>query len=191
MNKNYIVIGDSITYGIGDFETLGWATMLKREIINKDETDTCSNFVHIAGFPGATSTEVLYRIDNIYRTFRYNNFENIIILSIGINDVYEYDINGSNNLDEYISNMKGIIDYIEKQDIELILVGLTPVEESEDINSFIIDYDNALKKLAEEHELGYIPMFDVLDDSDLIDGLHPTQEGHEKIFNRIIDYLEE
>ena len=30
MNNNYIVIGDSITYGIGDFENGGWASLLKK-----------------------------------------------------------------------------------------------------------------------------------------------------------------
>ncbi len=38
MNTNYIIIGDSITYGIGDFESCGWATMFKNYIINKDDS---------------------------------------------------------------------------------------------------------------------------------------------------------
>ena len=192
MNKNYIIIGDSITYGIGDYDTLGWATMLKKEIVNKDGTDMCSNLVHIAGFPGATSTEVLERIDNIYRTFQYKGFENIIILAIGINDVYEYGSNGENSLEEYISNMRCIIDYVKKQKIGLILVGLTKVEEEEEyINGLIIDYDIALKHLAKESDIDYIPMYDAIGELDLIDGLHPTQIGHEKIFSRIINYIEE
>lgn len=37
MNKNYIIIGDSITYGIGDFESGGWATMFKNYIVNQDD----------------------------------------------------------------------------------------------------------------------------------------------------------
>ena len=191
MNKNYIIIGDSITYGIGDYETLGWATMFKREIVNMDNTEICNNFVHIVGFPGATSTEVLDRIDNIYKTFHYNNFENVIILSIGINDVYEYDATGENSLEEYISNMNCIIDYINKRDLGLIIIGLMPVNDEDYINENIIYYDNALKKLAKKNEIDYIPMLDVLKPEDLIDGLHPTKEGHEKIFNRIIEYMNE
>ena len=65
MKNNYIVIGDSITYGIGDFESGGWATMFKQYIVNKDDSKVCNNYVHIAAFPGATSTDILNKIDNI------------------------------------------------------------------------------------------------------------------------------
>jgi lysophospholipase L1-like esterase len=33
-------------------------------------------------------------------------------------------------------------------------------------------------------------MLDLLEDSDLEDGLHPTAGGHEKMFLRIKDFLE-
>lgn len=45
MQKNYIIIGDSITYGIGDFETNGWASMFKNYIVNKDDSKICNNYV--------------------------------------------------------------------------------------------------------------------------------------------------
>lgn len=54
METNYIIIGDSITYGIGDFENGGWATMFKNHIVNQDDSKVCNNYVHIVGFPGAT-----------------------------------------------------------------------------------------------------------------------------------------
>ena len=38
MKNNYIVIGDSITYGIGDYENGGWSAMLKKYIVNQDDT---------------------------------------------------------------------------------------------------------------------------------------------------------
>ena len=62
MNRNFIIIGDSIIYGIGDYNELGWATMLKKYVVSKDSTLTCSSFVHIAGFPGATSSDILYKL---------------------------------------------------------------------------------------------------------------------------------
>ena len=61
MNNNFIIIGDSITYGIGDFESCGWSAMFKNYIVGKE----CSNYVHIAGYPGATSTDILNKIHNI------------------------------------------------------------------------------------------------------------------------------
>ena len=38
MNNNDIIIGDSITYGIGDFESGGWVAMFKNYIVKKDDT---------------------------------------------------------------------------------------------------------------------------------------------------------
>lgn len=71
MNTNYIIIGDSITYGIGDFENGGWATMFKNYIVNKDDSKVCNNYVHIAGFPGATSSDILDKINNILSSFMH------------------------------------------------------------------------------------------------------------------------
>ena len=43
MSNNYIVIGDSIAYGIGDFKSGGWSSMLKNYIVNKDDSKLCNN----------------------------------------------------------------------------------------------------------------------------------------------------
>ena len=59
MNTNYIIIRDSITYGIGDFESSGWASMFKNYIVNKDDSKVCNNYVHVVGFPRATSLDIL------------------------------------------------------------------------------------------------------------------------------------
>jgi len=38
--NNYIIVGDSITYGIGDSTGNGWASLFKEEIKNIDDTIT-------------------------------------------------------------------------------------------------------------------------------------------------------
>ncbi|MEA1963419.1 MAG: hypothetical protein U9M94_04270 [Patescibacteria group bacterium] len=35
----------------------------------------------------------------------------------------------------------------------------------------------------------FIEMFDLLNDEDLEDGLHPNSDGHEKMFKRVRDFL--
>jgi lysophospholipase L1-like esterase len=190
MNKNYIIIGDSITYGIGDYESLGWATLLKKEIVNKDDTYICNNFVHIAGYPGATSIEVLDRINDIYNAFMFNGFKNVFILAIGINDVYEFAESGKNDINDYISNIKKIVKYCKENDIELKILGLTLTDDDE-INQLILEYDTALRDYCDEKEITFIPILDLLTIDDLIDGLHPNKDGHQKIFNRIKNYINE
>ena len=79
MKKNYILVGDSIVYGIGDYDNCGWSTLFKKYIIGKDGTKECNNFVHIAAFPGARSYNILDRIDHILNGYKYDDFENIVI----------------------------------------------------------------------------------------------------------------
>ena len=210
MKNNYIIVGDSITYGIGDFESGGWSAMFKKFIVNKDDSKICNNFVHVAGFPGATSKDILNKIDNILNSFIYDGFNNIVILSIGVNDTQLFNGNYKISIDNYKSNIKKITKKIMRKGMQLIILGLTRIESDEKFlwkpnkyydNSIIseydkdlkliMEYDSELRRLCEENKIKYIPMQDVLQKEDFIDGLHPNQMGHKKIFERIKDFTNE
>ena len=53
----------------------------------------------------------------------------------------------------------------------------------------ILDYDAELKELCKDNKIKYIPMQEVLEKTDFIDGLHPNHNGHKKIANYIIEFL--
>lgn len=199
MKNNYIIIGDSITYGIGDFENGGWSAMLKKYIVNQDDTKICNNFVQVAGFPGATSKDILNKIDSILDTFKYDEFNNIVILSIGVNDTQDFNCNYKVSIDNYKSNIENIIKMITDKGFKLILLGLTRIEIDEKLefkpnkyydNTVIEEYDSKLKKICDENIIKYIPMKDVLQKEDFADGLHPNSKGHKKIFERIVGYVD-
>lgn len=209
MKNNYIVIGDSITYGIGDFENGGWSAMFKKYIVNQDDTKICNNFVQVAGFPGATSKDILNKIDSILDTFKYDEFNNIVILSIGVNDTQNFNGNYKVSIDSYKSNIENIIKKITDRGIKLIILGLTRIEIEEKLEfkpnkyydntvieeyekdlKLILEYDSELKKLCDENIIKYIPMQDVLQKDDFADGLHPNSKGHKKIFERIVGYVD-
>ncbi|HBB04329.1 TPA: hypothetical protein DCZ39_05565 [Patescibacteria group bacterium] len=50
-------------------------------------------------------------------------------------------------------------------------------------------YNNVLKEVAAQEKVLFIDVLDVIGDQDLEDGMHPTAEGHEKMFVRIRDVL--
>ena len=50
--------------------------------------------------------------------------------------------------------------------------------------------DSELKKWCDENIIKYIPMQDVLQKEDFVDGLHPNSKGHKKIFERIVGYVD-
>ena len=208
MNNNYIIIGDSISYGIGDFESGGWAAMFKNYIVSQDDSKVSNNFVHIAGFPGATSTDILYRIDSIYNAFKHPIFNNIVILSIGVNDTQEFNGSSKCTIEQYKSNIEKITKDLMTQNANLVILGLTRIESDErfywkpnkyydnqvisqydkDLQA-ILEFDEELKRFCLSNKIKYIPMQDVLEKEDYIDGLHPNQNGHRKIFERVKKYL--
>ena len=208
MNNNYIVIGDSIAYGIGDFENGGWTEMFKKYILSKDDSKVCNNYIYIAGFSGATSTDILNRLEYIFNSFRHVEFKNIVILSIGINDTQEFNGSNKNSIEQYVLNIKRISKYVTEKGAELVILGLTRIESDNKFfwkpnkyydNKVISEYDRVLqgilksdselKKLYNENKIRYISMEDVLQKDDYIDGLHPNEKGHKKIFERIRKYI--
>lgn len=205
MNTNYIIIGDSITYGIGDFESGGWASMFKNYIVNKDDSKVCNDYVHVAGFPGATSSDILDKIDSILQAFLHKEFTNTVILSIGVNDTQVFNGKTKSTTEQYKNNIQKIIKHVTDKGYNLVILGLTRIESDDsflwkpnkyydnDIISeydrdlkLILDYDAELKELCKNNKIKYIPMKEVLEKVDFIDGLHPNHNGHRKIFEYII-----
>ncbi len=208
MGTNYIIIGDSITYGIGDFESGGWATMVKNYIVNQDNSKVCNNYVHIAGFPGDTSSDILNKIHSILQSFMHKEFTNTVILSIGVNDTQVFNGEPKNNIEQYKSNIEKIANLLIDSGCNLIILGLTRIESDEkflwkpnkyyDNNiiseydrdlKLILDYDAKLKELCKNNKIKYIPMQEILEKDDFIDGLHPNHNGHKKIFEYIIEII--
>lgn len=194
MGTNYIIIGDSLTYGIGDFESCGWATMFKNYIVNKDDSKVCNNYVHIAAFPGATSSDILDKINIILQAFMHKEFSNTVILSIGVNDTQIFNGEFKNNIDNYKSNIEKIAKIITDKECNLIILGLTRIESDERFfwkpnkyydNKVISEYDTKLEEVCNNNKIKYIPMQEVLEKNDFIDGVHPNHNGHKKIFEYI------
>lgn len=205
MGTNYIIIGDSMTYGIGDFEEGGWATMFKNHMINKDDSKVCNNYVHIAALPGATSSDILNKIDSILQSFMHKEFSNTVILSIGVNDTQVFNGEPKNSIESYKANIEKIAKFITDKGCNLVILGLTKIESDEkflwkpdkyydngiiseyDRNlKLILDYNAKLEELCKNHRIRYIPMQEILEKEDFIDGLHPSHKGHKKIFEYIV-----
>lgn len=200
MNNNYIIIGDSIVYGIGDYEYGGWAEIFKRFIVGQDDSKICNNFVQIAGFPGATSNDIANKIDSILDTYQHNSFNNIVILSIGVNDTQCFNGDYKVSKENFKRNIEVIAKKVANRGLKLIILGLTRIEidrlefkpnkfyDNTNIDEYdkdlkiILENDNTLKELCIANKIQYVPMQDVLQVEDFIDGLHPNTQGHMKIF---------
>lgn len=199
MKNNYIIIGDSIVYGIGDYKDNGWTSMLKNRIINMDNSINSNNYVHIIGFPGATSKDIALKTSSILDTFAFEGVCNKIILSVGINDtqttsyLYDYELQKV-SINEFQKNIENIINLSKKYSSNIIILGLTRIYSDTKYelksgryieNKTIEKYDLLLKNICNRYDVDYIEMADLLFNEDYIDTIHPNNSGHRKIYNRV------
>lgn len=202
MKTSYIFVGDSIVYGIGDFEQNGWTSMFKNKVINMDPNSLyCSNYVHVAAYPGATSSDIVQRISFILGAFASSSTNNEIILSIGVNDTQTIDNKPRVDLESFKNNIMKIIQAAKSAENSTItILGLTRIGCDQPFefkpgkilsNDTINQYDLVLQKICQESKVPYVKMSDALEPSDYVDRLHPTNQGHKKIFGRVLSKIKE
>lgn len=196
MEKTINVFGDSIIWGAGD-DLGGWVNRLRNNLVQDQD-----NYLKVynLGISGNNS-------DGLLKRFNFENeFRNpdTIIIAIGINDS-QY-INSKNNprvsLQKFESNLLELINQAKKYTQEIIFIGLIKVDEKKVMpiqwdstkfydNENIFLYNEKIKEICKNNELMFVEMFDLLDESDLDDGLHPNTKGHEKMFLRVKYFLKE
>ena len=188
------VFGDSITWGASDYEKGGWVERLKVEMMKN--TDDVS--VYNVGVSGANTDDLLRRFDIEAKARQ----PNVIIFAIGINDsqYIKTKDNPRVDLEKFRSNILELIEKARKFTGKIIFVGLTKVDESRVMlvpwdqekyysNESVSRYDSELRKICEEGKLKFVRLFDLLENSDLEDGLHPNASGHQKIYEKVKEEL--
>ena len=195
MSKRICVFGSSIGHGHNDDVGGGWCDRLKIYYFANKSSDIS---VYNLSVSGAMSKDVLDRFDNEYNARQ----PKIVLITIGINDsAFDKNINGCRiSLKDTKSNLEQLVAKTKEKGSRIMFIGLTSV--NEDLvtpipwasnvsysNKNIKKYDNVIKEVAEINDVPYCYMFDLLQKDDLDDGLHPNAKGHEKMFERIKDFL--
>ena len=195
MEQTICIFGDSITWGAVDPENGGWVARLRSYFETNDDYDIA---VYNQGVSGDNSGDLLIRF-NVECTAREPQ---IIIFAIGTNDS-QYILSRDNprvSLEKFQNNLVTLINQAKKFSDKIVLVGLTKVDESKMMptpwatekfydNDNITRYNSVIEKVCAESGLPFINLLDLLEISDLDDGLHPNSEGHKKMFLRIKEFL--
>ena len=191
LKGNICVLGDSIVYGAWDEEKHGYVNRLKKEIKNNKKIEN----IYGLGIPGETSEGLVKRIDIELKPRNPNT----IIIATGINDTIYIKSKNKEAVSQenFIKNIRKIIDIAKKYTNNILILGLTRVIEEHTtpilwnndemyFNRTIEKYDTALAEYCRRDNVEYLKMFDVLEDEDFSDdGIHPNEKGHEKIYNDI------
>ena len=202
---NILIFGDSITWGAWDKEG-GWVQRLRKFLDEKNLLDPKHDYmVYNLGVSGDSSIEVLERFEHEVKV-RISENETIIIFAIGLNDSHL--INETKlrvSLSDFRLNLEKLFKLSKKSSSNIIFLGLTPVDDSKVDpmpwapeksyrNDSVKEFDETIKSFCKKEEIHFIDVFGKLIQIDykklLEDGAHPNSEGHKKIFEIIIKYLE-
>lgn len=194
MDKTVCIFGDSITFGAFDSEAGGWADRFKDHFWKKEQYIE----VHNLGNSGDNTNDLLQR----FRPESEVRQPNLIILAIGINDSQYIGSRDNPRVDpeEFRSNISELISQAHQFTRDIVFVGLTGVDESKTApipwkenvyydNENIEKYDSILRSMCEEKGVFFADMSGLLENYDLYDGLHPDSKGHEKMFEKIKDFI--
>lgn len=200
MSQRICVFGDSIPWGAEDQERGGWTDRLKVFIKKTGKFNEVFNLAN----PGKESNYLVQRMEPECEA-RLNPEKrkgNVIIVQIGINDSQYVESEDRQRVEPVVTkqNIKKIIEISRKFVDNIVFIGLARVDEkrtcpigwNDDKHQRLGDaekYNNIIKKICSEEKIHFLDVFDLLSDEDLHDGLHPNEQGHEKLFQTVKDFL--
>ncbi len=179
--KNILFFGNSLTAGYGIDQDDSFAGLTQKRL---DSLGIDYRVIH-GGLSGETTAGGLSRLD-----WFLEDKPDIFILELGGND----GLRGI-KIEETKSNLLGMIDKVREKypDSKIILAGMQipPNMGQEYTNQFAKIYP----EVAEEKDVTLIPFLlenvGGIPELNLPDGIHPTEEGHQIVFETIWPYIEE
>ena len=104
------------------------------------------------------------------------------------------------SLEKFQDNINQLYTLAQKFTKKVIFLSLTKVNESKTTPipwnkkisyymKYVTAYNNVIKNFCMQNNVFFIDVFDLLTLDDLEDGLHPNTQGHEKIYNKVTDFL--
>lgn len=200
----HILFGDSIGFGVGDYQNGGWATQL-RLFIDRNSKSKDNNLINLS-ISGDTSRGLLDRMEREakLRIRDHDPEEFRFLIAIGTNDsrVNKDDPDNDISIKEFEKNILELVDIAKRLSREVVLIGLVPVFEELTIpfkenKHYLVErmekYNQVLASVASEKNLLFIDMFANWRQMDLQtlfdDGLHPNTKGHQMIFEKIKSIL--
>jgi lysophospholipase L1-like esterase len=190
------VFGDSTAWGAWDMEKGGWVSRLWFYAAEKTDGD-CE--IYNLSISGGTTETILERFESEARI----RGAGAIIFQSGGNDSYLVGKNGPNKVppEKFRANLEDIITRAKKITSNIIFIGFKNVDETRTtpvswkdiyyLNDQIKKYDGIMEEVCAKNSVLYINIFGLLGESDFEDGLHPNKDGHQKLFVKIRDFLEE
>lgn len=146
---------------------------------------------------GGTTETILERFES---EARVRKAEALIFQSGGNDASYE---NSPGNyrvpLEAFEQNIEDIVARARNTTERIIFIGFKNCDESRTMpvswcnffyrNEDIQRYNSVMKSVCERNNVSFLDIYGLLEPLDLVDGLHPNETGHQKIFSAVRDFL--
>lgn len=194
---NICVFGDSTAWGAWDLEKGGWVNRLWLFLADETKDQDKDIMLYNLSISGGTTETILARFENEAKIRRADT----LIFQTGGNDAaYEYQEGNYWVLpDTFKANIDIIIQRAKKITNKIVFIGFKNVDETKTTpvswcnfyytNKNIQAYNAVMRDICGEQQVPFLPIFGLLNDDDLYDGLHPNAQGHRKIFEKVKDFL--
>lgn len=172
-----VAVGDSLTAGHGLREEQSYPALLQERLV----ADGYSCKVINSGVSGETSSGARSRIEWVLKLD-----PDIIILETGAND-------GLRGLDPKLTeeNIRAILELLSERKVTVVLAGMKMAMNLGPI--FVAQFNDIYPRLADDFDLIFFPFFlegvALQPKLNQEDGIHPNQEGYERITSNIYPYV--
>lgn len=196
--EGILAFGDSITFGRGASSD-SWANMIKKDY---EKLDFFNVFYNL-GVPGDSTKELLARIKTEAKArVQYYRPDNtfVILIGIGMNDLREVKNTKKPQTSPltFKRNLLKIVKIAKKHTNDVVLVGITPVDEKRTTpfegdyyyNKRVQQFNKIIRNIAKGN---YIDVYSKLIKTNyaklLVDGVHPNKKGYAKMYKIIKEFL--
>ncbi len=204
-----LVFGDSITYGKWDSRG-GWCERLREHYDKQAIEETSREFpnVYNLGISGDTTPELLQRFEHETKARVSSSDEFTFVITIGTNDsLTEGPDKPRSTPQKYEQSLDGIIQAAKKYSPRIMFVGLQPCIEAVTTpvswrnvyytNERLQSFEKAMRQVCLKNNILHIAIFEAFENKLRAgerlfhpDGLHPSDEGHELIFQLVQPVLD-
>lgn len=172
-----VMLGDSLTEGLGVIHEQAYPSLLEQ----KFEKDGLAVELLNAGVSGSTSASGVRRL-KWYLKIK----PDLIFLALGAND----GLRGL-SLQEMKDNLANVIQACQKNSLPLVLAGMhVPPNYGDEYSQA---FHQVFHELSKEHKVPLLPFFleGVAGNPDFnqVDGIHPNEEGHQKVAEHVYQFL--
>jgi lysophospholipase L1-like esterase len=198
-----LIFGDSIAYGAYDSQG-GWADRLKVTYLERHmavagfDTSELPSIYNLS-MPGELVRRLIWRLphETVARRDVWGEETDIaFVFAVGLNDTL-IDDNGkpSSTPEQFTKGLEELLAVAQLFSKKILFVGLTPVEDDDPrVQNYtcerIWQFELALRAFTKKHKLPSVRLFEKFMQSNdeefmFSDGLHPSDEGHRIIYERV------